>query len=205
MTNESLLLDSAGMLSSDSNPVKIHAEADSLGDLERWYVLRVSYCRELKLQERLNERGIMTFIPMKSVRDSKKGNPKIKEVPAIHNLVFAYSNRTSLDEYISSEADAQMTHYMWDKATRKPIVVPEKQMNDFIRVCTNSEEDLIYLTDISDKLRSGSKVKVINGPFSGVEGVVVRIKKSRRVMVEIPSILSVASAYIPLEYLEIIN
>ena len=45
---------------------------------------------------------------------------------------------------------------------------------------------------------------VKDGPFKGVQGTVVRIRKSRRIMVEIPGMLAVASAYVPLKDLEII-
>ena len=67
------------------------------------------------------------------------------------------------------------------------------------------DEDLVYLTEISQKLRDGQRVRVISGPFAGVEGKVVRIRKSRRILVEIPGMLAVASTYLPLEkagYLE---
>jgi transcription antitermination factor NusG len=94
---------------------------------------------------------------------------------------------------------------MWNRSDHKPIVVPDKQMEDFIRVCSASNEEVLYLSDLSAKLRNGAKVRVINGPFLGVEGTVVRIKKSRRIMVEIPGIIAAASAYIPMEDLELIE
>ena len=77
-------------------------------------------------------------------------------------------------------------------------------MNDFITVASSLDEDLIYLTEISDKLREGQMVKVKEGPFKGVEGRIVRIRKSRRILVELPDMLAVASTYIPAEELEII-
>ena len=80
-----------------------------------------------------------------------------------------------------------------------------KETGDFIRVCSASNEEVLYLSDLSAKLRNGAKVRVINGPFLGVEGTVVRIKKSRRIMVEIPGIIAAASAYIPMEDLELIE
>ena len=39
---------------------------------------------------------------------------------------------------------------------------------------------------------------------AGVEGVVVRIKKSRRVMVELPGMFAVTTNYIPVQDLEIL-
>ena len=104
-----------------------------------------------------------------------------------------------------SEGDRQMTHFIWDKTTGRPLMVPIKQMEDFIRISTESADDVIYLSKISEKLRGGAKVKVKTGPFAGVAGTVVRLRKSRRVLVELPGIFAVASAYIPIEDLEIIE
>ena len=66
------------------------------------------------------------------------------------------------------------------------------------------DEDLIYLTEISEKLREGQTVKIKEGAFAGVEGKVVRIKKSRRILVELPGMLAVATTYVAAEDLEII-
>lgn len=76
-----------------------------------------------------------------------------------------------------------------------------------MKVAGTMDEDLIYITEISQKLREGQKVRVLSGTFAGVEGRVVRIKKSRRIMVELPGMLAVASTYVPLEkagYLEML-
>ena len=87
----------------------------------------------------------------------------------------------------------------------KPIVIPDKQMEDFIRICTASNKEVLYLSNPSEKLRNGAKVRVVNGPFTGVVGTVVRIKKSRRIMVEIPGIIAAASAYVPEDDLELVE
>ena len=94
-----------------------------------------------------------------------------------------------------------MTRFIWDRTTRLPVVVPAKQMEDFIRVCELSD-DAVFLSELDDKLRNGAKVRVVFGPLAGVEGRVVRIRKSRRILVELSGLLSVASTYIPVDYLE---
>ena len=80
-------------------------------------------------------------------------------------------------------------------------------MDDFMKVAGTMDEDLIYLKEVSSKLRDGQMVKITSGPFEGVEGRIVRIRKSRRIMVEIPGMLAVASSYVTLEkagYLNIV-
>ena len=162
----------------------------------RWYALRATYSRELKVQAALQERGVRTFIPM-------MGREK-ELVPAVSGLVFALATRETLDAYIRSFGDACPVNYYWDRTNNAPLTVPSKAMEDFIAVASSLEEDLIYLTEISDKLREGQAVKVKEGPFKGVEGKIVRIRKSRRVMVELPGMLAVASTYVSPAELEII-
>lgn len=219
MTVSSLLLDSAGQPDNgfvfDAN----HSGAKSQGDLycadtstlrhkshePAWFALRVTYCRELKLQERLNSLDIRTFVPMTSIRQEKNGKISRRQVSAVSNLIFVYSTRARIEEYMMSEGDRRMTHFMWDKVTRQPIIVPEKQMNDFIRICSESADDVMYLSNVTEKLRGGAKVRVKYGPFAGVEGTVVRLRKSRRILVEIPGLIAAASTYVPVEDLEVIG
>lgn len=207
-----------------------------------WYALRVSYSRELKVQDRLNELGVKTFVPMMWRRCPVKpgmtkgkpgmttgnpgmttgnpgmtkgkpttsslpaptGNPSRRLVPAVGNLCFAYSTRAELEDFIRGYGDTSPVHFYWDRTANKPLTVPEKAMNDFIAVSSTLDEDLIYIKEITSKLREGQTVKVKEGPFKGVEGKVVRIRKSRRILVELPGMLAVATTYIQPEYLEII-
>ena len=172
----------------------------------RWYVLRATYSRELKVQTALQEKGIRTFIPMMwSVPSSptRSGIPR-KLVPAVSGLVFALATREALDLYIRSFGESRPVNYYWDRTTNAPLTVPAKAMEDFISIASTMDEDLIYLTEISDKLREGQTVKVKDGPFKDVEGKIVRIRKSRRILVELPGMLAVASTYIEPHLLEII-
>ena len=171
---------------------------------KKWFALRVTYCRELKVQNALEEKGIRTFIPMRFLREEKDGKVVRRHIPAVNNLLFALSDQQTLYEHIRSEGEVPMTRFIWDRSTRKPIVIPTKQMEDFIRICDLSADEAVFLSDMNEKLLDGVRVRVAFGPFAGVEGRVVRIKKSRRILVELPGLLAVASAFVPLEYLEVL-
>ena len=162
----------------------------------RWFALRATYSRELKVQAALADKGIRTFVPMMWKEK--------KLVPAISNLVFVYWTRENLDSYIRSFGDARPVNYYWDRTINAPLTIAEKDMENFIAVASTLDEDLIYLTEVSDKLREGQTVRVKEGAFKGVEGKIVRIRKSRRILVELPGMLAVASTYVAPEELEII-
>ena len=171
---------------------------------QRWYVLRATYARELKVQDQMREQGLRTFIPMMVKKSSSPTRSGISLVPAISGLVFVHATREQLDRYIRSFGEDRPVNYYWDRTTNRPLTVPDKAMEDFIAIASTMDPDLIYLTEISDKLREGQKVIVKEGPFKGVEGKVVRIRKSRRIMVEIPGMLAVASTYVGVGNVEII-
>lgn len=187
-----------------------------------WFVLRATYSRELKVQALLNEKGLRTFVPMMWRRCPVKPSMTVKPgmtgtqssptrsgisrklVPAVGNLCFVRWTKTSLDNFIRSFGDVSPVTYYWDRTANRPLTIPDKAMEDFIAVASTMDEDLIYITEISAKLREGQRVKVKDGPFKGVEGKIVRIRKSRRILVELPGMLAVASTYVAPEFLEIL-
>lgn len=202
MLKDNLLLDSTRPFSDAPNKDIGCPEHSSEGVPSSWYALRVSYSRELKVQKALDALGVKTFVPMMWKRC--QDNPDRKLVPAVGNLCFAYSTRTALEDFIRGYGEASPVHFYWDRTANRPLTVPDKAMNDFITVASTLDEDIVYVTEITAKLREGQTVTVKDGPFKGVEGKVVRIRKSRRVLVELPGMLAVATTYIDPVNLEII-
>ena len=45
--------------------------------------------------------------------------------------------------------------------------------------------------------KEGKRVEIMGGAFEGVTGVIRRVKRCKRVVVEIESVASVAIAYVP--------
>lgn len=171
---------------------------------KKWHAIRVTYSRELKFQTQLNEAGFETFVPMCRKKVEKNGKQIVKIVPAVSNLCFVNTDGDTLRHYLYDLGEACPARIIWDKSTRKPVVVPDKAMQDFMKISLTMSDEVLYLKEVSDKLREGQKVRIIEGPFKGVEGTVVRIKKSRRVMVELPGMFAITTNYIPLQELELI-
>lgn len=169
-----------------------------------WYAIRVTYGRELKFQDQLKKAGFETFVPMKQKKVEKDGKKFTVIVPAVSNLCFVNTEKAHLEGFMKELGEACPARFVWDKANARVAVIPDKAMNDFITVCRVMADEALYLKDISEKLRAGRKVRIKEGPFKGVEGVVVRVKKSRRVVVELPGMLAVATTYIQPTDLELL-
>ena len=171
----------------------------------RWFALRATYSRELKIRDSLSEKGVRTFVPMMWRKKEVGGKVEKKLVPAVSSLCFVYWTKPGIDAYIRSFGETSPVHYYWDRTVNRPLIIPEKAMEDFITVSSSMDEDLVYLTEITDRLREGQTVEVIDGPFKGVTGKVVRIKKNRRVLVELPGFLAVTTNYLAPQSLRLVD
>ena len=169
-----------------------------------WFAIRVSYGRVLKFSAQLQDLGVQHFVPMMNKKVVKEGKTLTMTVPAVSNLCFVYSTKVCLDDLFRGMGENRNAHFIWDKSTRNPIVVSDKAMADFMQICAVMNDETLYLKDITGKLHEGQKVRVTEGPFKGVEGTIVRIKRSRRVVVELPGLLAVATNYIDPRFLEVL-
>lgn len=159
-----------------------------------WYAIRVTYNRELKVKDDLDTRGITNFVPMQYRREERGGVMVKRLVPSVHNLIFIHITPSEMKEYKATTT--LPIRYIMNRETRKPIIVPTTEMENFIRVAGTYEEKLIYLNPDPGDFTKGERVRIIGGQFAGTEGVFVRIKGDRRVVVNIEGLVAVATTFV---------
>lgn len=165
------------------------------------------HCQELKAKRALDELAIENFIPMRYDIVAKRNGKKSRElVPAIHNLLFVRATRPVVQE---AKNRIPVLQYLTCHRDGKniPIIVPDYQMKQFIAVSNACNEEIVYLKPEEINLKKGTPVRVIGGPFDGIEGVFMRIKgaRSRRVVVVIQGIAAAATTEICPDFIEIIH
>lgn len=159
-----------------------------------WYAIRVTYNREMIVKRDLDAKHIECFLPLKYVVEMR-GERKIKVLrPAINNLIFIFATAEQMKEY--KETSALPIRYIMNHETHKPLVVPTKQMQDFIAVAGTLNEQVLYLEPDLSSFTKGDRVRVTGGIFEGAEGHFLRIRGDRRVVVCIPGVAAVATAFI---------
>lgn len=131
-----------------------------------------------------------------------KGKNTRKQVPVIHNLIFIYSTREQLDEIKPKAEFFAGMRYIMDKSENTPIVIPENEMQSFIKVYETMGEQLQYTSSDAVKLNKNDKVLITGGLFSGVVGCVIGTKKNYRVVVSIPGFMAVTTTQIDPDMLE---
>jgi transcription antitermination factor NusG len=161
-----------------------------------WYVLRVTYQRELAAQEQLEEQGIRTYVPLKRVRKMVKGRLVWKVEAALHNYIFVYINLKKIKEI--KTRDIPYLRYVMgvdSDGQRRPQYVPDRQMESFIAITSQETEKIKYLDPDFIDLKVGDRVRVLDGPFKGCEGVYMRTsgRHEKRVVVKIMGLVAVAT------------
>lgn len=165
--------------------------------------MRSTYSREMKAKEMLEKDGIECFVPTKRVRHIKGEDAIDENTPIVHNLIFVYTSRDFMDTYKRRMESICPLRYAMDRATAKPMVVRDKEMQDFMRVTQEANDSIRYLDDPEELLRRGQDVEIIAGPFEGVRGKIVRFHRDRRVVVSLAGILAVAMSSMPITWLKI--
>ena len=162
-----------------------------------WYAAYVRVNQELIIKSRLDELGIENFLPMnEQVRDTPGGKKKIRVV-LIHGLIFIRVSRTMSFSLINDYA--LNICYIKDRENRHSLIVPDKQMEDFMFLLDFSPESIEL---VNKNLTHGDRVRVIKGPLTGLEGELLRIKGHKRVIVRLEGVVSIATSYIPGSFLE---
>ena len=159
-----------------------------------WYAIRVTYNRELKVKEDLDARGITNFVPMQYRREERNGVMVKRLVPSIHNLIFIHLTPSEMKEYKTTTA--LPIRYIMNRSTHEPITVPAREMESFIKVAGTYDEKLIFLTPDLGDFSQGERVRIIGGVFAGAEGVFVRVKGDRRVVVNVEGLVAVATTFV---------
>ena len=172
-----------------------------------WYAMSATFCRELKAKEYLEGNGVECFIPMRyELIIEKTGGKKKKFVPAIHNLIFAYTTRKRIQE-LKTGVDYLQYIVKPCEGRKEPVVVPQEQMQQFIKVCDTHNEKLLYLSPEEINLKKGTNVRIVGGVFDGVEGQFVKVegKRNKRVVVQLQGLVAVATAEITDGYIEVLD
>lgn len=171
-----------------------------IGLIPCWHAVRIFYNRIDPLKETLHNAAIRYFYPMHLVERCSDGGFIYVQEPLIKALIFVNSTDEGLEKIRLKHAGSVAPYY--DLRTNKPIVIPDEQMDQFIKICSIKDSGLEYLGDDGPQFHKGDKVRVTDGIFKGLEGHIKRINHDRRLIVTIEGVAAFATKFIPPSFLE---
>lgn len=151
-----------------------------------WYAAKVFWNRMSPIREKLMEDHVEYYVPEQ-----------------IGSLVFMQATEDYLKQFESQHFDKIWVYR--DIESKKHSIIPDREMEVFISVCSAGKQGLTFLGDDKPAYHQGDKVRVTEGPFKGAEGYITRIKKDRRLVVSIQGVVAVATTYIHPQFLKVIE
>lgn len=165
--------------------------------VKHWYAAYTRHNREFAVKARLDELGVENFLPTEElVKETPLGRKKVRVV-LIHGMIFIRTDKMTSFSLINDHFLRIV--YLKDIEGRHSLIIPDKQMEDFMFLLDVSANGVEIL---NKDLKPGDRVRVIKGPLAGLEGELMRIRGHKRVVVRLSGVAAIATSYVPGSFLE---
>ena len=159
-----------------------------------WYAVQTSYRSEQRVAQALTTKGLNTYLPLLRVVRQWTDRKKTIDVPAFSGYLFVNYEPTLRNRVKVLETNG-VVRMVGGNHSPSPIPVEEIEV---VRRTLSSG----VACDRCDALTPGAKVRVVRGPLAGVQGQLVRIKNSLRLVVAISVFSQAISAELGLNDVE---
>lgn len=150
-----------------------------------WYAMSSPFRREMKAKALLDAHHIENFIPMKKMQEIRDGEIVTREEPVVHD---------SYNGIMKMKKGLEILQFILNPLS--PIVVPQRQMDDFIRFyeSVDYDEPEFLTPQTMGQLRKNARVVIGDGPLAGISGYYQRVKgaKDKRFIVLIEGLIAMA-------------
>lgn len=154
-------------------------------DSECWFAARTRRGQELTIKGSLDALDIRNFVPMNRTLKIRNGR-KIKVLaPLIPNMVFLRTSKTVACSLANGYG--LPIYYIIDRSTNRMLVVPDRQMDDFIRLVTE-KPDSVELADYNPQ--PGERVRIVTGKLAGLEGEVLEADNGAYLVINVGTLFS---------------
>ena len=180
-------------------------------EIPHWYALRTTYGREKKAYDYMITKGITAFYPTTNVVKLIKGKRKVVTESRLPNIFFAYGTEEQLKSFVYDNVNLPFLRFYYRhvhigrRIEKIPLIVPDYQMESLKIICAADADNTIVSLAEVPKFEKGQLVRVTEGAFKGVIGRVARWQGQQRVGVCIEEIGTIATAYIPNAFIEIVK
>jgi transcription antitermination factor NusG len=144
---------------------------------KNWYAVQTGANQEKQVASRLHDKGIESFLPLYQQVRRRTDRTVVLELPLFPGYLFV---RIALRDRLQVLEVPRLVRLVGFGPT--PLAVPERDI-DTLRAGLRHGEAMPH-----PYLHVGRMVRVVAGPFQGVQGILVRRKASLRVIVSIEAI-----------------
>ena len=156
--------------------------------VKSWHVAYTFPKAEKKVHTTLEKMGVTSFLPMQTL--FRKWSDRMKKIttPLFPNYIFV--NISSTERYQLTKVDGFIRYVTFEG---KPSTVSDKEIDSLKKMLDGDIE--IANNDQFDK--NGMPVLITQGPFAGIEGILVRKDSRTRLVVNIWALRQSVSINVP--------
>lgn len=144
-----------------------------------WYAVYTRPRFEKKVAERLEEMGIIAYLPLQKKLRQWSDRKKWVQIPLFSSYVFVKIDRNSYDDVLKTDG---VVKYIFFEG--KAAVIPQEQI-DNLRIIVDSNAEV---ESTSDRFRKGDKVRVNGGALKGLTGILINQRGRKKVIVQVDRI-----------------
>jgi transcription antitermination factor NusG len=133
-----------------------------------WYVIHTRSRHEYKVNTRLIQKNLTTFLPEIESWSKQKDRKKKILSPLFPGYVFAETSFLDNETKLIILKTAGVVRILGKKENAEPVAVPDNKI-DAIRRFVNTKTEIFTL----QFPREGEPARIIDGPFAGIEGTVI--------------------------------
>lgn len=159
-----------------------------------WYAVQTSYRNEQRVALGLTNKGFDTYLPLLREVHQWKDRRKLVDVPAFGGYLFVHYE-PSLKNRVKVLETSGVVRLLG--GNHAPSQVSDVEIDAVRRTLSSG-----VACDRCDTLTPGAMVRVTRGPLTGVQGRLVRIKNSLRLVVAISVFSQAISAELGLNDVE---
>ena len=149
-------------------------------DILSWYAVRTFSRAEKRVVERLHNKGIEAYVPLRVEKRKWSDRIKLVETPLITCYVFVRVNAARMIDVLRTQGVVGFI-----REDNAPVVVPDVQMENFMRSVASIPQKMSFTTDV---IKEGEPIIVKQGPLAGMKGEMVEYAHGHRLIIRLNSI-----------------
>jgi len=159
-----------------------------------WHVLYARSRFENVVHDSLLKKSMEVFLPKVNVTRKRRDRNVVINVPLFPGYLFV---KTDLNPVEHLEIKKTVGVVSLVGTAEGPVSVPDNALES-LKIMTHADQFI----EIGRRIKAGSRVMVIRGPFTGVEGILIRRKGKGRVIVNIDPLEQFAGVEIDMDDIE---
>lgn len=180
-----------------------------------WFPIRATHRRARKVYDRLvalNDGRLEPYLPtLRRVEVSEDTDSPVQytEEPLDSGLLFMRCTLTDFRKLLENPLlvpgmTPYYDHFHTNESGKNEyLIVPDRQMESFRIIVESRNNDILVRQTEVPQFIEGDTVIVTDGPFAGVEGVVMKYRHQKRVFVQLHGVGIYATSYVPSAFLKL--